>query len=70
MSTSPMFDLLDDALDTRPTGDLLDTLATYKAQVQDAMREAVERARGEGMTWEQIGHSLGVTKQAAQQRYG
>jgi hypothetical protein len=65
-----MFDLLDEALDTQPTGDLLDTLAGYKAQVQDAIRESVVRARSEGMTWEQIGHSLGVTKQAAQQRYG
>lgn len=35
-----------------------------------ATRDAVEQAREAGMTWEQVGQALGVTKQAAQQRYG
>jgi hypothetical protein len=27
-------------------------------------------ARAKGLTWEQLGRSLGMTKQAAQQRFG
>jgi hypothetical protein len=30
----------------------------------------VNAARSSGATWEQIGDALGVTRQAAQQRYG
>ncbi len=31
---------------------------------------AVWRAKAEGATWEEIGDSLGITRQAAQQRFG
>lgn len=31
---------------------------------------AVQIAREKGATWEQVGDTLGVTKQAAQQRFG
>ena len=40
-------------------------------ELAEAIRErAVRQARHEGWTWEAIAQSLGVTKQAAQQRYG
>lgn len=35
-----------------------------------AVREAVEACRADGWTWERIGNVLGVSRQAAQQRYG
>lgn len=37
---------------------------------ESAQRTAVAAARANGATWEQIGIGLGVTRQAAQQRYG
>lgn len=69
-ASSPLFDLLDHLADTYPTEDLLDTLANYRSHVEDAIHLAVVEARAEGQTWEQIGNLLGVTRQAAQQRYG
>ncbi len=40
-------------------------------EMADALREqAVRQARRNGWSWEAIGRSLGITKQAAQQRYG
>ena len=35
-----------------------------------SVREGVQRLREAAVTWETIGRALGVTKQAAQQRYG
>lgn len=35
-----------------------------------AVREAVEEARKAGATWEQVGEALGITRQAAHERYG
>lgn len=32
--------------------------------------EAVNKLREDNMSWSEIGEALGVTKQAAQQRYG
>lgn len=69
-ANSPLLDLLDHLADTYPTEDLLDTLANYSAHVDGAIYDTVQKARREGKTWEQIGRSLGVSKQAAQQRYG
>jgi hypothetical protein len=37
---------------------------------QELLREAVAAARHAGCSWAAIGEQLGVTKQAAQQRYG
>jgi hypothetical protein len=45
--------------------------ATRLREMADAVREqAVLQARRTGWSWEAIGRSLGITKQAAQQRYG
>jgi hypothetical protein len=38
--------------------------------VDDLTRSYVRRARAFGCTWAEIGAALGVTLQAAQQRYG
>lgn len=37
---------------------------------QKVMRDAVDRARDAGTSWEAIGVALGITRQAAQQRFG
>lgn len=34
------------------------------------VRDLVREARDNGSTWQEIGDALGVTRQAAQQRYG
>jgi hypothetical protein len=39
-------------------------------QAQDLLRAAVDRARADGRTWQEIGEVLGTTKQAAFQRFG
>ena len=45
--------------------------ATRLREMADVVREqAVRQARRSGWSWEAIGRSLGITKQAAQQRYG
>jgi hypothetical protein len=48
-------------------------LATASAIVKladDLMRDSVFRARETGASWEQIGRDLGMTKQAAWERFG
>lgn len=50
----------------------LERLRALRAQVDRTMRliEAnVDDARRKGCTWEQIGDALGISKQAAQQRF-
>ena len=37
---------------------------------REELRAAVKAARVNGATWQEIGDSLGVTRQAAQQRWG
>jgi len=39
-------------------------------EAQDSLRAAVDRARAEGRTWQEIGDVLGTTRQAAFQRFG
>ncbi|ATE54703.1 DUF3887 domain-containing protein [Actinosynnema pretiosum] len=52
------------------------TLGAVKAahhrvlQSQELLRDAVEEARGEGRTWQEIGEVLGTSRQAAFQRFG
>lgn len=45
-------------------------LALAQRQLGDAITESVLIAREDGVTWEAIGTALGMTKQAAQQRWG
>jgi hypothetical protein len=37
---------------------------------EDAMRDAVARARAAGATWQEVGDALGASRQAAFQRFG
>lgn len=49
------------------------TIATWKVAQEDAERQitkAVTKARREGVSWFHIGATLGISKQAAQQKYG
>jgi hypothetical protein len=45
-------------------------LADQRAQLEAAVAEAVAAARMEGASWSALGTALGVSAQAAQQRYG
>ncbi len=45
-------------------------LARTARLVEDSIRAHVAIARDEDATWQRIGDALGVSKQAAQQRYG
>ena len=56
-----------------PALDVLDWVAEAALAAGQAYRDlaaAVTRARARGCTWAQIAGRLGVTRQAAQQRYG
>jgi hypothetical protein len=51
----------------------LDLVANARRTVdvaQEQLRDAVERARAAGHTWQEIGEVLGTTRQAAFQRFG
>ena len=39
-------------------------------QIDDAIGQAVSGLRGSGYSWAEIGNRLGITRQAAQQRWG
>ena len=68
---SPLLDLLNHYEETDPSRTLLiEDLTNYTALVEDYRARAVWSAREKGETWETIGRCLGVSKQAAQQRYG
>jgi hypothetical protein len=57
----------------RDAGAHLELVALARAARSETdvlLAAAVESARGAGCTWEQIGAVLGMTRQAAQQRYG
>ena len=40
------------------------------AEIDDAIAQAVQGLRGSGYSWAEIGSRLGITRQAAQQRWG
>jgi hypothetical protein len=40
------------------------------AEIDDAIARAVQGLRGFGYSWAEIGSRLGITRQAAQQRWG
>ena len=45
-------------------------LAERRDAIDDALLEAIRAARRANRTWSEIGAMLGVTKQAAQRKYG
>lgn len=45
-------------------------LADQRAEIDDALEAAVRAARRGNRTWSEIGAMLGVSKQAAQRKYG
>ena len=48
----------------------LDGLLDLRDVVEEAIAEAVAGQRANGFSWAQIGRGLGITRQAAQMRYG
>jgi hypothetical protein len=48
---------------------LLVALANGAAKVDDKLQELVAYCRSKGKTWTQIGQALGMTKQAAWERF-
>ncbi|SDB89161.1 hypothetical protein SAMN05216410_0724 [Sanguibacter gelidistatuariae] len=59
-------------LDTDPQAhlDLVAVVRDAQSETDALLRATVDSARGAGCTWDQIGGVLGMTRQAAQQRYG
>ena len=45
-------------------------LATIEAEAKKVLAEIVEEARNANHTWAQIAEALGITRQAAQARFG
>jgi hypothetical protein len=59
---------LDDEVDVAEY--LLRRAALARARSERQVAEAVVEARRAGMSWKKIGAQLGISAQAAQQRYG
>ncbi len=49
---------------------LISELATRRDAIDEQLVDAVRSARAEGRSWSIIGAMLGVSKQAAQRKYG
>lgn len=49
--------------------DDLERLGDLRGEVEDLIVKAVGRARRGGVSWYKIGPALGVTRQAAEERY-
>ncbi len=56
---------MDDTSDLRSIAEAVDAVNAG----QDAVREAVQLARANGRPWGQIGIALGVSRQAARERF-
>lgn len=54
----------------RSTETHLKSLVTRRANIESDIERSVNALRVLGYSWTQIGDLLGVSKQAAQQRYG
>lgn len=65
-SLDPATDPADDIRDLRAITATVDAIAENEAR----LTEAVATARRNGRSWGMIARALGVSKQAAQQRYG
>lgn len=50
--------------------DSLTDMATLSAAINEPTDQAVGGLRGSGYSWTDIGAALGITRQAAQQRFG
>ena len=50
--------------------DAVQALKVARWQLETAERALVKECRRDGWTWEQLGQWLGVTRQAAQQKFG
>ena len=62
---------LDDALaDGCPWPDALNALRIIEWAITDRIERLVTKAREDGASWTEIGTALGMTRQAAQQRFG
>lgn len=55
--------------DSRASLRLIEITAELSAEVNETLRGAVDSARAAGLSWEQIGDALSVSRQAAQQRF-
>lgn len=64
---------IQDARDHAWSGQLdrtLDELLQASRGIEDALRRTVREMREHDWTWQQIGDELGVSRQAAQERFG
>lgn len=52
------------------TADTLQLLRMIRDTADSALDNAVTLARAEGMTWDEVGRWIGLTRQGAQQRWG
>jgi len=68
LTTSTRQDTLGDG-DSAPLAEVSRARDTARA-AEEALRQAVERARDAGHTWQEVGVVLGTTRQAAFQRFG
>lgn len=50
--------------------EVLSVLAALEQQLHDAQRDAAQQLHARGQSWTFIGRELGITRQAAQQRFG
>lgn len=57
-------------MEKAPATQRLGAKAARLAAAEKDLRASVQRARDEGATWQEIGDALGITRQAAQQRFG
>lgn len=48
---------------------MLEAIADIRARLDDLEYQAVQWAREQGETWDQIGERLGISRQAAQSRW-
>lgn len=53
----------------RSAADDADRTQNHAAQSLGQLRDIVAKARDDGITWKEIGDTLGVSRQAAQQRF-
>lgn len=52
------------------TKDELEGLAMLNSLMSDTIKWVVDERRAQGASWSEIGRALGISKQAAQQRFG